>query len=305
MSRMTGVHGVGNHRPDLTPAEASRLLSTQWGSALVRKGSEEAVGNRVDLRVAYYAHHLQPEGRQGALADDLDALDDETATLVLVWAAQLGAPREVAQGVGTAPLRQVVAWVAEQFGLDAAVVRWLVTRFFREVNTYFQESAQRAAVQRELFDAIVANQPQVVLAHSLGSVVAYETLWARPELQLELLVTLGSPLAMPDVVFDRLIPRPVDGRGARPPGVGRWVNVADRGDLFAIPRKLTRRFDGIHLDREDIIHRRNFHDIRNYLKCPVVQEVLAPYLPHVWTGIQSGQSSLSLVQMPSAEDAQQ
>jgi hypothetical protein len=77
-------------------------------------------------------------------------------------------------------------------------------------------------------DTIAARGARVVLAHSLGSVVAYETLWARPDLEVELLITLGSPLAPPDVVFDRLDPAPRNGKGRRPPGVRRWINVAPR-----------------------------------------------------------------------------
>ena len=35
------------------------------------------------------------------------------------------------------------------------------------------------------------------MAHSLGTVVAYEALHAHPGLHVYLLVTLGSPLALP------------------------------------------------------------------------------------------------------------
>ncbi|MBB6547170.1 hypothetical protein [Nonomuraea rubra] len=61
------------------------------------------------------------------------------------------------------------------------------------------------------------------MAHSLGSVVVYEVLWAHPDLRVNRLVTLGSPLGMPGVVFDRLDPAPGQ-RGSRPPGVSEWVN---------------------------------------------------------------------------------
>ena len=35
------------------------------------------------------------------------------------------------------------------------------------------------------------------MAHFLGTVVAYEALHAHPDLHVHLLVTLGSPLALP------------------------------------------------------------------------------------------------------------
>ena len=78
----------------------------------------------------------------------------------------------------------------------------------------------------------------VVIAHSLGSVVTYETLWAHPQQRVDLLITLGSPLAMPDVIFDKLHPVPEHRKGQRPPGVRRWINIAEPGDVIAIPRPL-------------------------------------------------------------------
>ncbi|MGH3926221.1 MAG: serine peptidase, partial [Pseudonocardiaceae bacterium] len=86
------------------------------------------------------------------------------------------------------------------------------------------------------------------------------------------------PLGMPDVVFDRLDPLP-NGRGARPPGVTRWVNLADPGDLIAIPRPLTRRFNKIDADHESSIHAFDFHRVDHYLACPATRAQLAPYMP--------------------------
>jgi hypothetical protein len=55
----------------------------------------------------------------------------------------------------------------------------------------------------------------------VSSVVTYESLWVRPELQVDLLIALGSPLALPDIVFPNLHPAHEDGKGHRPPGVRR------------------------------------------------------------------------------------
>jgi hypothetical protein len=74
-------------------------------------------------------------------------------------------------------------------------------------------------------------------------VVAYEALHQRPDLRVGTFLTLGSPLGMPGTVFEALDPEPVAGRGVRPPGVQRWVNVADVGDLIAVPVELGGRFD--------------------------------------------------------------
>jgi hypothetical protein len=58
------------------------------------------------------------------------------------------------------------------------------------------------------------------------------------------LVTVGSPLGIPSVVFDALTPKPAGGKGARP-AVTRWVNVADDGDIVAMVKKLAPLFGGV------------------------------------------------------------
>jgi hypothetical protein len=58
--------------------------------------------------------------------------------------------------------------------------------------------------------------------------VAYEAahIMAQP---LPLLVTLGSPLGLQTIVYQRLRPQPP----AFPRNVQRWINVADRDDFIA------------------------------------------------------------------------
>jgi hypothetical protein len=86
----------------------------------------------------------------------------------------------------------------------------------------------------------------------------------------EVLITLGSPLAMRNVVFERLAPVPVNGCGARPPNVRRWINIADKDDLAAIPPALRDRFPGVERDIACNIDKLDFHTVRNYLGCGAV-----------------------------------
>jgi hypothetical protein len=113
----------------------------------------------------------------------------------------------------------------------------------------------------------------VIVAHSLGSVVTYETLWAHQEHDIDLLVTIGSPLAMPGIVSPRLHPAATS--GGTPPGVGRWVNVADVGDIVAIPRTgLRDHFAGVERDVTVVIGQWDFHTATAYLRHPEVAALL-------------------------------
>lgn len=103
------------------------------------------------------------------------------------------------------------------------------------------ENAQDTSQLMFDFNPSPKHRPQVVIVHSLGTVVTYEALHAHPELNVELLLTLGAPLAMPRAVFDRLNPHPTSSSaplGARPASLARWVNIADPGDPVAIPPSL-------------------------------------------------------------------
>lgn len=271
--RVVGVHGIWNLQRGKTPVAAAALLGGRW-TAAVRRGL--GPGFAVEAAVAYYAQHLAGEAAQGA--DDPAHLSEPEQEMLLRWAAALGAPAEVAQGRLTQPARVAADWIARRFGLDQRVVRLLVTTFCREVHRYLSDPARRAAVRATVADTIGAHRARVVLAHSLGSVVAYETLWAYPDLEVELLITLGSPLALPDVVFDRLDPAPNNGKGQRPPGVRRWINIADPGDIIAVPRSLAGFFDGMDADLTTSVGVFDAHKAAGYLSCTTTAAALATLL---------------------------
>jgi hypothetical protein len=268
MMRIVGVHGVGNHRPSATRAQAVEELSAIWRRALARRFPAP-----VDLTVSYYADRLDPSDRQGARDD----LPPEARELLAAWLEEFGVPAAVAQGNATRPIRQALAWIAERHRLAPRLVELFVTTFFREVSHYLHTGSVRKAGRDTVAATIRAHRPSVVLAHSLGSVVAYEALWHNEDLEIDLLVTLGSPLALPHAVFPRLDPAPADGLGSRPPNVRRWVNIADAGDLVAIPRGgVPRRFTGVAADHTALIHAFDFHLAANYLACaPLAAELSA------------------------------
>lgn len=276
MTRVLAIHGVNQYDPARTPEAAAARLGGVWTRALNDKLPVPL--EAADMRLLYYADLLQPTGPAAqSSGDDLDHMSAEAADAVRRWGELHGVDLNEAQGRALTPARWVADAVARRKGLDQKLVRKFVADHFPELVSYLHSPA-RAAVQQRLTDAITAEKPRVLIAHSLGSVVAYDTLWRHAQ-EVDVLVTIGSPLAMPDIVFPHLQHTPKNDKGSRPQGVPHWINIADPGDLVAIPQPLTHRFDNVTSNLSAGIGAFSFHQAVSYLKCSTTAKALAPFLP--------------------------
>lgn len=284
MTRIVAVHGVGNHLPGRSPDDVAAAKAAAWGASLASGLGIPDSGLMVSF--AYYAPHLW-QGRpipQGGIddraLDHVEKADPAAARFAGLWADALDLPPAIAQGRLTVPLRHIADAIARYFSLDGALTRRFLLRFLPEVEAYLAapDAPARIAAREAVAACIATARPRIVVAHSLGTVVTYEALHAHPELSVDLLVTLGSPLALRNAVFERLVPAPVNASGARPPGVGRWVNVADPGDPVAILRPFPRWFPTVDRHEDDSIGLFDFHSASNYLASRAVADAVRPYL---------------------------
>lgn len=122
---------------------------------------------------------------------------------------------------------------------DLAPKEW-VTRLIMsrmpEIQRYRANPALRAAVRDRCLEQ-VPDGPVILIAHSLGSVVAYDMLHYLPATtHVELLLTIGSPMARKPwrTTLDKH-------RGQFPTAsVSSWINLVNTGDWITAG-------DGIHL----------------------------------------------------------
>jgi pimeloyl-ACP methyl ester carboxylesterase len=138
----------------------------------------------------------------------------------------------------------------------------------QQVRRYMTDPEVRLAVQDRVA-AEVTEDTRVMVGHSLGSVVAYEALCAHPKWPVRALVTLGSPLGIRNLIFDRLVPRPVAVElgmiaGVWPRPAKSWVNVADAGDVVALVKDLRPLF-GARVVCHFVRNGSHAHDVRPYL----------------------------------------
>ena len=132
----------------------------------------------------------------------------------------------------------------------------------RQVRLFLHDAAMKQAILARVVEKMTADTG-VIIAHSLGTVVAYEALCAHPQWPVHTLITLGSPLGIAHLVFNVLTPRPQDRRGIWPPGLRRWVNLADTGDIVALVKKLAPLFGPV---KDDLVYNGwHSHDAAIYL----------------------------------------
>jgi hypothetical protein len=270
---VVAVHGIWNLKADLTSAQASQSLTERWGAALT--DGYLAAGLTVaapPIAAVYYAD-LLTDPAQGPL-DDLLLLSPDEQRMAWAWMRELGVPEALAQGSLTLPLRQALSWLAQKRGITSDTLGRIMTAALREVYRYLTRPALRHRIRGLVTTAIEELRPAALVAHSLGSVVAYEALHERPDLTVDTFVTCGSPLGLPGTVFEALDPPPKSGRGARPPGIRQWINVADVGDLVAVPVDLGGRFP---VDRHDTVRVgfADFHTFSGYLSTSAVAAAVA------------------------------
>ncbi|WP_248959059.1 GPI inositol-deacylase [Sphaerisporangium perillae] len=281
MASIVGVHGIGKYRYFAAAGSArgaAEVMRDKWNRYLHAGlgGGVPYAGQSYVSEVAYYAHLLREE-TPPATRRDLRKMDPPSQLVLAGWMEQLGGAGSGAGETLTGLIHRFAEWLLLKLGPRA---KDFAEDFCPEVAAYFAgaDAAARVRSRDAVADAIRRNKPKVLIAHSLGSVVAYEALWAHPDLSVELFVTLGSPLAMRNVVFERLQPLPAAGRGRCPSGVRRWVNIADKDDIAAIPGALKSRFDGVTTDEKVNINWADFHTARNYLACGAVNEHVRPFL---------------------------
>ncbi|WP_434444397.1 hypothetical protein [Lentzea sp. E54] len=261
MAEIILLHGIAQEQRSADSLQSTWLVALASG---IRTAGSEELADRIwrdgrpgNARMAFYGDPFRRAGQQPGTADALtleqQALYDALLAKVLANAADRGIDerdRLEAEHVLAANQldRQCVRDMAHSLlnvllrvGPFARLCLSAGERLLgalRQVSLYLTDDEIRAAAQQCILD-LVDSDTQVIIAHLLSTVVAYEALH-RVDQPLPLLVTLESPLGMRTVIYERLRPQHAQVLAS----VWSWVNVADRDDLGAAALDLTASFPG-------------------------------------------------------------
>lgn len=239
-------------REGLVPPSATLLYADMIAEAAKRAGMPASAGLWSDLPAG------AADAGELATITDPELLADAAAES----GVDLGQEGLAGFGAGiVSRLQPQLSWLAARSGLDAAAIAAL----FRDVAAYLDQPAVRRAV----LDAVKATLPAeghvVLVAHSLGTVVAMDLLTElRSGLTVDVLVTAGSPLGL-DTVQDRLLTC-----GPHRPEVGTWFNAWCAADPVAIGCPLRDDWRG-QLEEVVVANSKDHaHDIAEYLAHGVI-----------------------------------
>lgn len=274
MARVVTVHGINN------TYSAPEVMAGEWVPALlggVTLAGRTGLLSAEDVGCVFYGDVFRRPGRFLG-ADDVELLGpedvegpDEVELLAQWWnEASRVDPGVVPPGArtlgGKVGVQAALAALAGSRFL-AGVSERLLILWLKQVRAYFTQPEIRNRIQARFADAVDADT-RVVVAHSLGSVVAYEALCAHPQWSVRSLVTLGSPLGIRNVVLDRLLPPPERAgkivRGRWPGGVSTWTNIADRSDFVALVKSLSGVYGSAVVDVE-VDNGVQVHQVGRYL----------------------------------------
>lgn len=283
--RLLLVHGRAQE------GKSSEMIEQEWMAALRRGFAEvgfaEPPGLRIDAPfygnklIEFLDHRNLPQADEVATRGG--AIDDGYADFLAEVATQASEQNKVTDPEIDSELepgpqeRGPANW-----GWVQAIIRIIDRRapdisslgigeLLRDVFVYVNDPPVRRAINN-IVAAALTDEPTVVIAHSLGSVVGYEVLRQHSPNKVPRLVTVGSPLGI------RAIRRRLTMPLTMPTGVAGWYNALDVHDVVALYPLDAENF-GISPPIENysmVLNRTdNKHGISGYLEDPAVAKRIA------------------------------
>ena len=285
MRQLIFVHGRSQQEKD--PAELKKAWIESWERGLKKIGLANPLPDS-HIRFPHYGNTLIDMLNGKKVEEAAEIIIKGTAPAPAEEAIMREMINEIAVHEGIAEV-DILAELDEQViekgpgnwgwvqGIASALykIRPLSSRLVAivtaDVAKYLSDPITQKKIDSGARDALLPGHSEaVIVSHSLGTVVAYNTLLGRtaafPNIEIPLFVTLGSPLGM-NAVKSRLRPHTF------PPQVGAWYNAMDENDFVALHPLNKKHFNtGGTIENHTKVDNwtENQHSIDGYLDDPQV-----------------------------------
>ncbi|MEB3357611.1 MAG: hypothetical protein VKK04_12860 [Synechococcales bacterium] len=253
MAKIVAVHGISQEYRGRHTIRAEWLPQLKDG--LERAGW--ALESDDDFDCAFYGDIFRKEAKAIGIPDynkyDIET-DWERSLLLALWTEvskvepDIAGPNEASTEKGfVTDLAQKALRALSRSRYFGSAAEKFVIHWLKQVGGYLHDPNLRRQIRDRVVESI-SDDTRVLIGHSLGSIVSYEVLCEHPEWPVEAFVSLGSPLGIRTLIFDRLDPAPKDGVGHWPGSVTHWVNIADKDDVVALEKQLDPLFQETVVD---------------------------------------------------------
>ncbi len=283
MSRkvIVGIHGLGN-KPD------ARVLEDWWRTSIAEGLARHCGGRKCKVRfeLVYWSDLMYPAPIrvEDLLEPYTRAEGDGPLPRVGLSVSRVAATR----------LRGGLGKALEKFSkvrLGEKVVSGTVESKMPDLHLYKSDEQLRTAVQGRLFKRLRSarrwRRKVMLLAHSMGSIVAYDVLRdagaALKGLDISHFVTVGSPLGLAG------LKTVIEGEARVPECVVRWSNYSDQRDPVArwdtsLCDNYQANSRGVTVSDHLVVNgymspagKANPHKIFGYLRTPEISELVADF----------------------------
>ena len=295
-----GIHGLGNKPP-------KDLLQKWWKDAM-KEGLELAGINKKlpDFELVYWADilHEKPLDRSVKYKRSPYYLDEPYTKSSKNTVAEKHAFLPKIIDLITKWLNKIL--LNEDKTLNYSFITdAILKRYFTDLEIYYMEECKdehgikckaRDLIRKRVAEPIKKYQGYdiMIVAHSMGCILAFDVLnFQIPEIEIDTLITIGSPLGLP-IVIGKIAAeqkKKLNGKSvmSTPPGIkSNWFNLADIRDHIALNYKLGDDFsknsrgvfpiDFLVYNNYEIKGEKNPHKSFGYLRSPEFSKILGNFI---------------------------
>jgi len=254
-----GVHGLGNKPPKY-------LLKKWWKDAINEGFKKNGIKNNFpEFELVYWADilHDKPLDKWEKNKDSSYFLDEPYLKSSNTFVPEDYSRRQKFVNFISSQLNKL--FLNEDKTLNYGFISdFILHNFFKDLEVYYIEECRNEYDEKCKAKDLIRNRfievlkkyegwDILIVSHSMGSIITFDVLtFLIPELKINTLITIGSPLGLPVVISKIAAEHKKHPNGhkymATPPGVVRnWFNMADIRDKVALNYKLNDDFDSNEL----------------------------------------------------------